>query len=388
MARFRHTRRRFLAATGTAAVAGCLGGDADGEGNGDGGDGGGGNGNATAPADGAGTDGESESEPADADGAELEVTDVTLLLNWQINGLHAPYVAAREEGFYDEEGFETVEIESGDGSDFAANQAGLGNVEFAVSSPDQLLNVNSRGLSPRCVGVVMQRNPNVVFATRDGFGELDDPAQLEDATVGSGPGMVRQMTQAYLEHHGVLESVEYVDTGFDTVQQLLSGEVDAAGGVFGDVVDAEHQGAEVDVLSIHEAIPSYGHVIATDEGFASDNGATVRAFLRATARGAVWATQNPEAAIGHLVAVQAELEEVRENQRDKWERMHAEYMRSDAVAERGWGWSESEPWQATYETLADSDVLEGEVDPETVWTNDYLDAESEYVGDYAELTDS
>ncbi|RKD94843.1 ABC transporter substrate-binding protein [Halopiger aswanensis] len=385
MPRFRHTRRRFLAVTGAAAVAGCLGGDADGEGNG----GGGGNGNASASADGAGTESdEAEDEPADADGTEPEVTDVTLLLNWQINGLHAPYVAAHEEGFYDEEGFESVDIESGDGSDFAANQAGLGNVEFAVSSPDQLLNVNSRGLSPQCVGVVMQRNPNVVFATRDGFGELTDPAQLEGATVGSGPGMVRQMTQAYLEHHGVLEAVEYVDSGFDTVQQLLSGEIDAAGGVFGDVVDAEHQDAEVDVLSIHEAIPSYGHLIATDEGFAANNGATVRAFLRATARGAVWATQNPEAAIDHLVAAQPELEEVRENQRDKWDRMHAEYMRSDAVAEHGWGWSESEPWQATYETLADGDVLEGEVDPETVWTNDYLDAEAESIGDYAESTDS
>ncbi|GAB3674064.1 ABC transporter substrate-binding protein [Halopiger thermotolerans] len=387
MTGFRHTRRRLLAATGAAAVAGCLGGDADGEGN-ESGDGGDGSGNATASTADTEADGEGGNESAGSDGPEPEVTDVTLLLNWQFNGLHAPYVAARENGFYAAEGFENVAIESGDGSDFAANQAGLGNVAFAVSSPDQLLNVNSRGLSPQCVGVVMQRNPNVVFATRDGFGELTDPAQLEGATVGSGPGMVRQMTRAYLEHHGVLESVEYVDTGFDTVQRLLAGEIDAAGGVFGDVVDAEHQGATVDVLSIHEAIPSYGHVIAADEAFASNNPATVRAFLRATAKGAVWSTRNPDAAIDRLVSVQPELEEVRENQRDKWERLSTEYMRSDAVAEHGWGWSEPEPWQTTYETLADADVLEGEGDPGTVWTNDYLDAESAYIREYDQLTDS
>lgn len=370
---------------GATAVAGCMGESEDGAG-GPGAESGDDGSNET---NGSETDSENGAATETDDGADdPAVTDVTLLLNWQLSGLHAPYVAASENDFYAAEGFEAVEIESGDGSDFAANQAGLGNVEFAVSSSDQLLNVNSRGLSPLCVGVVMQRNPNVVFATRDGFGELTDPEQLEVATVGSGPGMVRQMTEAYLEYHGVLESVEYVDSGFDTVQQLLSGEIDAAGGVFGDVVDAEHQGAEVDVLSIHEAIPSYGHLIATDEAFAAENPATVRSFLRATARGAVWASQNPEDAIDLLADVQPELEEVRENQRAKWDRMFREYMRSDAVAANGWGWNDPEPWERTHEVLADADVFEGDVDPETVWTNEYLDTESEYVADYSTLTDS
>ncbi|TYL40133.1 myristoyl transferase [Natronococcus pandeyae] len=358
----RHTRRCVLAAAGTATVVGCLGESEDNGSNGGNGD-----------------------DAAEGNGDEPEEKSISLLLNWQLSGLHAPYVAARENGFYDEEGFESVTIESGDGSDFAANQAGLGNVEFAVSSPDQILNVNSRGLDPRCIAVVMQRNPNVVFATRDGFGELTDPEQLEGATVGSGPGMVREMTQAYLDYHDVLETVDYVDAGFDTVQQLLAGDIDAAGGVFGDVVDAEHQGAEVDVLRIDETIPSYGHLVVTDEAFAADHETTVRSFLRATARGAVWASERPEAAIDHLVDVQPELEEVRENQLDKWERMRSEYMESEAVRENGWGWNEPSPWESTYETLAAADVFENDVDPDAVWTNDYLDDEYEYIADYADL---
>jgi len=35
--------------------------------------------------------------------------------------------------------------------------------------------------------------------------------------------MVRQLTEAYLEHEDVRDDIEYVDSGFDTVQQLLSG---------------------------------------------------------------------------------------------------------------------------------------------------------------------
>ncbi|SEW30517.1 ABC transporter substrate-binding protein [Natrinema salifodinae] len=343
------SRRAILAVGGGIAVSGCIG-------------------SIGSDSPGAGTD------------------DVTLLLNWNLSGLHAPYVAARENGFYDEAGFTNVELESGDGSDFAANQAGLGNVEFAITSSDQLLAANANELSPIAVGIVMQRNPNVVFADRERFGELAEPAQLEGATIGSGPGMVRTMTEAYLAHHGVLDGVDYVDTGFDTIQQLLTGDIDVAGGVFGDVVDAEQQGGEIETLEVHDVVPSYGHLIATNEAFAEENPDTVRSFLRATARGAVWAARNPDQAIDLLVDSQPELDETRANQYEKWAAMHAGYMRSETVETDGWGTSDSGPWTETYETLAAADFFEGEVDPADVWTNEYLDSDSEYIADYADLT--
>lgn len=320
---------------------------------------------------------------------EPEIDSVSLLLNWRTSGLHVPYYAAAERGYYADAGLELEQIESGQGSDFSAKQVGMGNVEFGITSSDQLLNINSRELSPRCVSVVMQRSPVVVFAAREQFGtELTDPTQLQDRTIGSGPGMVRQMTRSYLDRHEVLDDVEYVDTGFDTVQQLLTGEIAAAGGVFSDVVDARHQGYEIDTLAVAETIPSYGHVIASDAEFASKHPAAVRAFVRATARGAVWATRHPEAAIDILVDRQPELEQVRENQRDKWELLSTEYMLSDAVDKRGWGWSRSDPWKETHSVLAEGEFLDGQVDPETVWTNEYIDTEYEYIKNYADMVSS
>lgn len=385
----RTSRRSVLAAAGTVLIAGCSGGEssgADGDGNSEEDSGTveedqAGGGEESPDGDGEASDGEgtaTESQP------EPSVTDPSLVLNWRINGLHAPYFAAQAQGFYADEGFDSVDIQGGEGSDFAAQQAALGNTEFAISSSDQVLNVNSGDLSPRSVGVVMQRNPAVIFTARENFGaELTDPGQLEGLTVGSGPGMVRQMTQAYLDAHGIRESVEYVDTGYDTVQQLLTGEVDAAGGVFSDAVDARNQDYQIDTLSIHESIPSYGHLVTVGSDFASENPETVRAFLRATARGAVWATRNPDAAIDALVEARPELEEVRTNQRDKWERMHSSYMRSSAVRENGWGWSIPEPWEQTHETLAEGGFFDAPVEPGDVWTNEYLDTSDPYVGEFA-----
>ncbi len=314
-----------------------------------------------------------------------DASEHSLLLNWQPGGLHVPYYAAASEGFYGDEGIEITEIESGQGSDFSATQAGLGNTDFAVTSSDQVLNVNAdEDLDVRSVGVVMQRGPTQVFTARENFGnELTTPDQLEGMTLGSGPGMVRQMVEAYLDHEGVLETVEYVDSGFDTVQQLLSGEIDAAGGVFSDVVDARHQGYEIDALSVDDAIPAYGHLVSTSASFAESNPDAVRSFLRATARGAVWANENPEAGTGHLIDAVPELEDTRENQRDKWDELRSGFMLSETVEENGWGWHDPAVWDSISSTLADGGFPGGDADADAAWTNEYLDTDDEHIAAYA-----
>ena len=311
---------------------------------------------------------------------------MSLLLNWKPSGLHVPYYVAKAKGYYEQAGAPVSQIEAGQGSDFSAKQVGLGNVPFAVTSADQVLNVRSRGLSPRSVGVMMQRSPVVVFTTRQTFGgKLTNVDQLEGKTVGTGPGMVKLLTRLLLKEKGVLSQVELVDTGYDTVQQLLGGKIDAAGGVFGDAVVARQKGKRVSSVSVAEAIPSYGHVVATEESYAKQNAGTVRSFLRATARGAAWATNNPGKATDILVKAEPSLAETREVQRAKWEQMARSYVLSNAVREHGWGWSESKPWQTMYRALRDGGLLGGKTDPAAAWTNDHLPTDARAVGEYASL---
>ena len=308
---------------------------------------------------------------------------VSLLLNWTPNGLHVPYYAAKAQGFYEEAGVEVTEIVGGDGSDASARQAGLGNNEFAVTSSDQVLLTAGGGIDVQSIGVMMQQSANVVFSTREAFGgELTDPQQLAGRRVGTGPGMVRKLTELYLRAVGVRESVELVDTGYNTVQRLLDGDVDAAGGVFGDAIDARYQGATVDSLRVASQIPAYGHLLATAPGYAAENPETVRGFLRATARGAAWATNNPEAGVDAVVEANGSLAEVREQTRATWDRMAEAHVVGPAVEAHGWGWHRSEPWTTVADALRASDS--GTVaDPADVWTNEYLDTDDEYVGEYA-----
>lgn len=346
----KYTRRSVLSAVGASVVAGC-------------------------------SSAQSPSSGEKSTTTEPERTN--LLLNWNPSGLHVPYYAARAQGYYEDHGLRLQSIETGQGSDFSAQQAGLGNKDFVVTSADQVLAVRSKGLDVLSVGVVMQRSPVVLFSTRETFGgELTDVSQLAGKTVGTGPGMVRILSKLMLEDAGVLEDVELVDTGYDTVQQLLAGKIDAAGGVFGDAISAQAQGYTTDSLPVASAVPSYGHVIATSSGFAEENPDLVRSFLRGTARGAAWASTNPEAATGVLVDENGALAETQAQQRQKWTSMAEQFMVSETVEERGWGVARGEPWRITADALRDADLLDGAVDPTAVWTNDYVDTDYEYIGSY------
>lgn len=368
-------RRRFVAVAGATLAAGCAGRNTSA-----------GSGEPTEDAATGTPTGASTGRPTDTPEPTPSMRDVSLLLNWKPSGLHVPYYAARAEGFYEAEGLTLSKIEPGQGSDFSAKQAGLGNSEFVVTSSDQVLNVNSRDLSPLSVGVVMQKSPVVVFSTRETFGgELTEAAQLAGGTVGTGPGMVRVLTELFLERAGIRSDVELVDTGYDTVQQLLAGKIDAAGGVFGDAISARAQGHTTDSLRVADAVPAYGHVVATERGFASEHPETVAAFLRATARGAAWGRNNVESAMDALVDANESLAESRDQQREKWLTMADEHVVSETVREHGWGWSEGEPWRVTAEALREADQLGGEVDPAAVWTNDHLDTDARYVDAYAEV---
>lgn len=311
--------------------------------------------------------------------------EVSLLLNWKPNGLHVPYYTADARGYYESEGLD-VDITSGQGSDFAAKQVGIGNTDLAITSADQIININSRNLSPTCVGVMMQKSPVVVFTVGENFGEeLTDAEQLKGKTIGSGPGMVRILTKLLLKRKGVSDTVEVVDTGYDTVQRLLNGEIDAAGGVFGDAIAARHQGYSTSSIRVANTIPSYGHVIAANSSVTDERPDSATAFLRATAHGAAWAAQNPTQATDHFIERNQAAEGSRAIVRETWEQMANGFMLSDAVRRNGWGWSEPNPWRVMYRALRNGGLLGGEVDPESVWTNGYIDTDEKYIESYADI---
>jgi NitT/TauT family transport system substrate-binding protein len=319
-------------------------------------------------------------------------TDVDFQLNWEPNGFQAPYFLARERGFYDEEGLDVRFVE-GHGSPHAAEQAAEGRREFALAGGSAVLSVQSRGDRPLAVAAVTQKTPAAVYTLRDAFGDrLTSPDQLAGRTVAPSATKTRILTAQLLENAGLGDEVELLPVDEHThhrVQhKLLDGEVDAAVGVVTNGYELQRgHDRPADELPIGDYLDVYGMTIVTNPEFAGENPETVRAFLRATARGWVAAARNPDDAVDVLVGRNATLERTREIERRKFESAVEDLQRTDDLRANGWGHHDAERWRTLGETLAETDLFDGAVDPDAAWTNEYLDADADAIGSYAARTD-
>ena len=316
------------------------------------------------------------------------MTEVTFQLNWEPNGFQSPYFLARERGFYDEEDLEVRFVE-GHGSPFAAEETARGQADFGLAGGSAVLSVQSEGLDPLAVAAVTQKTPAAVYTLRDVFGEpFERPEQLAGKTVAPSATKTRILTAQLLEDSGIREEVELLDvdayTHHRVGHKLLDGAVDAAVGVVTNGIELEREyDREADELPIGDHLAIYGMTLVTNPEFADEQPDTVKSFLRATARGWAAATNNPDEAIDALVSRNATLERDREIERIKFGTAADALQFTDHVREHGWGNHDGERWQNLGQTLAETDLLEGDIDPDGAWTNEFLDGDAESIGRYA-----
>lgn len=314
---------------------------------------------------------------------------VTFQLNWEPNGFQAPYFLARERGFYEAEGLDVAFLE-GHGSPFAAEQAARGEAAFALAGASAVLSVQSQGHEPLAVAAVTAKTPAAIYTLRDVFGEaLEEPEQLVGRTVAPSATKTRILTAQLLEDAGIREDVELLEvdphTHHRVQHKVLDGSVDAAVGVVTNGLELEYEHERTaDELPIGDHLDVYGMTLVTNPAFAAEKPETVRSFLRATARGWAAATDAPAAAVDALLSRNATLERRRRIEREKFETAARDLQFTPHVESEGWGSHDPSRWRRLGETLSETDLLEGEIDPDAVWTNDYLDPEAAVVREYAE----
>lgn len=316
------------------------------------------------------------------------MTTVTFQLNWEPNGFQAPYFLARRRGYYDEEGID-VQFVEGHGSPYAAEQASRGRADIGLAGASAVLAKQSEGFDPLAIAAVTKRTPAAIYTLRDVFGEpLTTPDQLVDKTVAPSATKTRILADQLLRDAGIRDQVDLLDVDPNThhrVQhQLLDGDVDAAVGVVTNGTELEHEhGRTADELPIGEALGIYGMTLVTSPEYAAENGTAVRGFLRATARGWAAATNEPDAAIDALVERNATLERRRTIETEKFLAAAEKLQYSDHVRTAGWGAHDGARWQRLGRFLAETDFLDGAVDVDELWTNEYLDTGAPHLRDYA-----
>jgi NitT/TauT family transport system substrate-binding protein/putative hydroxymethylpyrimidine transport system substrate-binding protein len=228
----------------------------------------------------------------------------TLVLDFTPNAVHSGIYAAQREGYYGDAGIDLAIRQPGESTD-APKLLAAGRTDFAILDIHDLGIARERGLELVGTMPLVQR-PLAAVIARAGRG-IARPRDLEGGTVGvtglpSDEAVVDSEVSA---DGGDPAAVKRVTIGFNAISSLAAGRVDAATGFWNaEGVALQRQGIPIRIFKVNRyGAPPYPELVlvASRETIERRPG-LVEAVVGATKRGYELATENPQRALGDLLA--------------------------------------------------------------------------------------
>ncbi|WP_319562086.1 ABC transporter substrate-binding protein [Marispirochaeta sp.] len=299
--------------------------------------------------------------------ASSGLTPMTVVLDWTINTNHTGLYIARDLGFFEEEGLDvSIEFPPETG---AAGLVLSGKAEFAVSYQEEVTYARAAGNELTAVAALIQHNTSG-FASRSSEG-IRRPRDFEGKVYGGwGSPIEEAMVKALVEGDGGdFSKVKIVPIGSMDFFAATSGDIDFVWIFRGwDGIAAELKGIDINYIPLgtEPVLDYYTPVLIARDGLLQEDPDLVRSFIAGVSRGYRYAIENPEKAADILLESAPELDRelVAESQRY----LAGEYQ---ADAPR-WGEMKLEVWERYAVWLMENGLLEGEFDPETAYTNEFL----------------
>jgi putative hydroxymethylpyrimidine transport system substrate-binding protein len=329
-------RMRWIAAVlAVAAVATACGGDDDGGGGGDG-----------------------------------ELTELVVATEWPFpDPLWIPFLAAQDQGFYEEAGLDVTVQPPPDNSTTMRMLDG-GQAQVGLSAITDVVFARGEDLGVVSVSNMTTGNNWGLFSLEDA---PIDIAALEGQTIGIyNDSWTAAMLPLMLESAGLtMDDVQTVAATASVIPLLLEGEIDVATEVtnLGGIEIVTSGGPEPQVLLAPEVgapdTPVWVYVAASD--FAAENPETVTAWLDATRQGAAWAADNVEEAVALFEEAYPDVASAHEYNLQAWEATIPLLTVDGGVPPQT-----DEQWIEFTGALVDADQLDAALDPGEYYSNDYL----------------
>ena len=298
---------------------------------------------------------------------------ITVVLDWTPNTNHTGIYVALAKGYFEEAGLNVQVVQPPE--DGAVALVASGKAQFGVSFQDSLAPAFA-GDSPMpvtAVAALIQHNTSGIVS-RAGEG-MDTPRGLEGKKYATWDLDVEKATirDVMEADGGNFDLVELIpSTVTDEVSALQSGSVDAIWIFYGWAgIACEVAGLETDYFEFADIDPVFDYytpVLIGNNAWLEENPDTAKAFLTALGKGYTYATEHPAEAADILMEAAPELKANSELVYASQEYLAAEYI-ADAAR---WGEFDSERWAAFYNWLNENDLLDGELDPNFGYTNEYL----------------
>ena len=261
---------------------------------------------------------------------------VSVGLNWEPNGLHAPLFA----GTYDAD----VTFTGCRGSRAALSAVADGDVDVGLTGAATLLRAHADGHDVVPLALYYQRAMVVLYTTRSAFGgPLRSVEDVRGRRVAMPDGSeTGALGRLFLAQAGVVDDVTVVRADGEERAALLDGDADVATGVFTDPLELEAAGHDVDSVLLADHFPVPGPAFVVRRETLRDRPDALRGFLEGAMAGWTTARTDPAAA---ATAVADRCGEPLGDERRKLEQALDRFAGGDAVKKNGWGWHSADTWE-------------------------------------------
>ena len=244
-------------------------------------------------------------------GAGAETKNVKIMMDWIIQGTHAPFFVAQDKGYFKAEGVTVDAIDAGRGATNVAVSVAGGVYQFGWVDLPSMIRFNAANPASPLLAVYMSfdKSPLAVI-TRKSAG-IRKPSDLDGKKIAGGPGTAVHDTISILLKAANAENVK---VNWVAVQpqlfgpMLKRGEVDGTGGFTNSNIPAALElGMTLDDLFVIKysdfGADMYGLALVTPKKFADENPQTVRGVVKALNHGTKDTIASPQKALEVLKGV-------------------------------------------------------------------------------------
>ena len=234
-----------------------------------------------------------------------ETKNVRIMLDWIIQGTHAPFFIAQEKGYYKAEGVTAEAIDAGRGATNVAVTVAGGAYHFGWVDMPSLVRFNAQNPAAPLLAVYVSFDETPLAVITRRAANIRRPADLDGKKIAGGPGTAVHDTISILLKAA---NVPNVKINWVAVQpqlfgpMLRRGEVDGTGGFTNSNIPAALElGFTMDDLFVLKysdfGADMYGLALVTTRKFADDNPETVRGVVKALNRGTKDTIASPQKAL-------------------------------------------------------------------------------------------